>query len=157
MTSQQWAEWAQVVAAFAATAALIFTAYQLRYSRKTAGFQALNDFLRTVTEREAGLRKATDPEEHRAALYELLNMLEAYALACNKTLVYGPARKLVADKLVSSLATIRANEHARDALQLAIDSPNTFEHLAKFNGKNRSKIDALVVHYQQAARAQENQ
>lgn len=144
MSSQQWAEWAQVVAAFAATGALIFTAYQIKHSRKTAGFQALNDFLRTVTEREAALRKAIDKGEHRAALYELLNMLEAYALACNKGLVYGPTRTLVADKLVSSLATIRADEDAREALQDAIDSPTTFENLASFHRRNKTKIDALT-------------
>lgn len=145
MTSQQWAEWAQVVAAFAATLALIFTAVQLRYSRKTAGFQALNDFLRTVTEREAALRRAPDADEHRAALNELLNMLEAYACAYNKSLIYGPAAGLVADKLVSALATIRLDENARNALQQAIDSQSTFEHLATFYGNHRTKIDNFGV------------
>jgi len=75
VSNEDWAMVAavgQAIAAVAAVFGLWFVGCQIRYARKTADLQALQQFLKGVTEREDRLLNP-DPNGRKQAFYEFLN------------------------------------------------------------------------------------
>jgi hypothetical protein len=85
---------------------LFFTAWQFWRSRKTTTLQHLQDFFKSVIEREAALANATDDQKSRHAFVEYLDFLEVYSAAVIGGLFIGVAKELVRDKLIDSIITL---------------------------------------------------
>ncbi len=97
-----WVPWVQVasglaasVSAFVACVTTIFVVVQFVRLRRTSALQALQDFTKTITERERAIVRASDTEERRLAFWELVNFLEMNAAAYNGGLYIGPAAEIV--------------------------------------------------------------
>lgn len=147
VSNEDWAMVAavsQAIAAVAAVFGLWFVGCQIRYARKTADLQALQEFLKGVTGREDRLLNP-DPNEKKQAFNELLNFLEVSAAADNKDLFPETTRSIVVDKLCTSIAEIQEAPACHDQICEAVRSSTTFIELGKFMKRNRKAINDRVA------------
>jgi hypothetical protein len=145
VTVEQWtvaAAASQVVAAVAAVAALIFVGVQIRVARQTADLHALQEFMKSATEREASVRDADNDQKKQQAFWEFLNFLEVNAAAFNGGLFHGKSRSIVVDKLCSSIAVIQENTAWHPLFRDAVTTTTTFAELADFMKQKRGIIEA---------------
>jgi len=134
----------QVIAAGAAVFALVYVGRQISDARKTADFQALQEFLRSVTEREDRLNTDSN-EKKRQAFNEFLNFLEVHAAVNNNKLFPKTTRSIVVDKLCTSIAEIQEAHAWHDQICEAVRSSTTFVELRKFMKRNRKAINDRVA------------
>jgi hypothetical protein len=134
---------AQVVAAIAAVAGLVFVGVQIRSARKVADPQALQRFLEDASAFERRLLEASGDEARNTAFFELLNFLETSATALNAHLYPTTSARMIKEKLRDSLAVIDASPF-RSKIESAITSNTTFIEIRKFIENNRTEIAALV-------------
>lgn len=149
MSNEEWAIAAaagQVVAAGAAVLALLFVGVQIRVARKTADLQALQEFVRSATEREARLRSASDQEKQQA-FFEFLNFLEMNAAAVNGGLFHNKSRAMVIDKLCTSIVVIQENPAWHPHFVEAVMTATTFSDLQKFMERERKTIEKRAAEF----------
>ena len=120
---------------------MIFAAYQLRLGRRIAVLQALQEFFKTISERERAFASASEGDRENAFV-DFLNALELYAAAYIKRLITGVSRELVRDKLIDSLALIENAPHWHEKIEEAVTSEPTFKYLKAFLTKYRSIVSA---------------
>jgi len=99
--------------------------------------QHLQDFFKSVIEREAALAHALDDQRKRHAFIEYLDFLEVYSAAVIGGLFIGVAKELVRDKLIDSIITL---ERAPDWHEVIVDSVTsviTYKYLREFMEKHR--------------------
>jgi len=144
--------WAQVASGIAASVSslvacvtTIFVVVQCVRLRRTSALQALQEFTKTLTERERALVVAPDADGHRLAFWELLNSLETHAAAYNGRLYIGTAAEIVRDKLVDSLVIIKDSPRGRAEMDAAMNSDAVFTHLHDFRRRNHRLIDARAA------------
>lgn len=150
MSNEEWAIAAaagQVVAAATAVVALFFVGVQIRVARQTADLQALQEFLRSATEREACLRDSETDHKKQQAFWEFLNFLEVNAAAVNGGLFHHVSRSIVVDKLCTSIAVIQENAEWHDQFHQAVTASTTFAELAKFMKRERQTIEARSAEF----------
>jgi hypothetical protein len=141
---------AQVVGAVAASGAAIFAARQMTQARRTAVLQSLQEFFKTVSERERALVSANTEEDREHAFVELLNFLEVYSAAHNGWLLQGASKALVGDKLIEAVVALEHSPHWHPRIEAAITSHTTFTSLAKFIARNRKAVHAKRLTFQMA-------
>ncbi len=99
--------------------------------------QHLQDFFKSVIEREAALAHALDDQRKRHAFIEYLDFLEVYSAAVIGGLFIGVAKELVRDKRIDSIITL---ERAPDWHEVIVDSVTsviTYKYLREFMEKHR--------------------
>ena len=135
---------AQVLAAFASVVALGFVGLQIRSARTVADLTALQEFWRNITKQE---RKLSDPDttKKQMAFLELLNFLEITAAAVNDKLYPKVSRRIVRDKLQSSVAALECAPDWHKMFLDAVATPTTFSELLKFMGRDRRQIKETVA------------
>ena len=135
---------AQVLAAFASVVALGFVGLQIRSARTVADLTALLEFWRNVTEQEG---KLFDPDAARKqmAFLELLNFLEVTAAAVNDKLFPKVSRRIVRDKLQTSIAVLQCAPDWHKTFLDAVATSTTFSELLKFMKRNRRQIEEMVA------------
>jgi ATP-dependent DNA ligase len=125
---------------------VIFAAYQVWLGRRTAVLQALQEFFKTISERERAFASASS-EQRENAFVDFLNALELYAAAYIKRLVTGVSRELVKDKLIDSLVLIEGAPHWHEKIEDAVTSQPTFKYLKRFVTKHRAIVNARSAAY----------
>ncbi|MGI8569391.1 MAG: hypothetical protein ACR2KT_10140 [Methylocella sp.] len=148
MSNEDWAMVAavgQAIAAIAAVVGLWFVGCQIRYARKTADLQAMQEFFSCITEREDRLINADSNDKKRQAFNELLNFLEVSAAADNNELFPKATRSIVIDKPCTSIAEIQEAPAWHNQICDAVRSSTTFVELGKFMKRNRKAIKDRVV------------
>ncbi len=140
------------ISAFISAIGLGVAAYQMLQTRRTAVLQTLQEFFKTVVERERALlgAKAGTPE-HRCAFEEFLNCLELYSSTINHRMLKDPAREIVRDKIIDSVVIIQ--EYVNETLATLeehITSEAAYTHLRKFISANRRTIAARRLARSQA-------
>jgi hypothetical protein len=148
-----WVEVAQVGSAIAAAIGLFLTAYSVCRSRMVADLQALQEFLKNVTEREAALLRAPTDDARDQAFNEFMNFLEVYAGAFNRRLFGWGSRKLVRHKLEDSFIELNESPQWKAKVQKAVDRSTTFLEFRKFVTRNRLEIDKRAAERAAAKRA----
>jgi hypothetical protein len=107
---------------------LVFTALQIRRTRRTGDLQALQKFHEDANKREAALAEARTKgeEEFLHAFNEYLNFLEIYACAYNNELIIGQGSKdIVRHKLVDGFIEVEAAERLHPHIEAALDRSTT--------------------------------
>ena len=148
-----WVEAAQVGSAIAAAIGLFVTAYSVYRSRMVGDLQALQEFLKNVTEREGALLQAPSDDARRQAFNEFMNFLEVYAGAYNRGLFGWGSEKLVRHKLEDSYIELDQSPHSKDKVQKAVDRSTTFIEFRKFVTRHRPEIDSRAAERAKAAAA----
>jgi hypothetical protein len=132
-----------VVGTFAAAIGLFINAGQFWRNRKATTLQHLQDFLKTMTEREEALAVAKgDGAKQIHAFVEYLNFLEIYSAALNTKLFIGAAREIVRDKMLDSIVLIDSMPHWHDEIEKSITSGVTYKHIARFMKRERRTLAA---------------
>jgi hypothetical protein len=134
VTTADWtkvAAIAQVVATIISGCGLFFVGYQIRLAKRGADLQAMQEFLKSATEREERLCEAETDEKKRHAFNEFMNFLEIYAAAANKNLLPNTARNIVVDKLCTSIAVLHGEPAWLDQIGAAIKNSTTFIEVRK--------------------------
>jgi hypothetical protein len=135
--------YAQVGGTFAAAIGLFISAWQFWRNRKAATLQHLQDFFKSMNEREAALAAGQgDARRQVHAFVEYLNFLEVYSAAVNDKLFIGVAKELVSDKIIDSLVILDATPEWHDQIESSITSKVTYKHIAEFIARNRRTFDA---------------
>jgi hypothetical protein len=129
--------YAQIVSSSAAAIGLFFTAWQFWRSRKTTTLQNLQEFFKSVIEREAALAHAPTDEKKRHAFVEYLDFLEVYSAAVVGGLFIGVAKELVRDKLMDSIITLERAPDWHDIIVKSVTSEITYKYLRRFVEKHR--------------------
>ncbi|MDH2406811.1 hypothetical protein QCM77_44330 [Bradyrhizobium sp. SSUT18] len=134
--------YAQLGASTAAAIGLLLSSWQFWRSRKATTLQHIQDFLKSMNEREAALADSQDdPAKQRHAFVEYLNFLEVYAAAVNGRLFVGVARELVCEKIVDSLVVLDAAPDWHQQIESSISSGSTYSHIRKFMSRYRHTFD----------------
>jgi len=134
--------YAQLFGTFAAAAGLFISAGQFWRNRKAMTLQHLQDFLKSVNERESALDAAAgDSAKKKHAFVEYLNFLEVYSAAANDGLFIGVARELVCDKILDSLVVIQSAPECHQDFQESISSSVTYSHIRSFLHSHRKSFD----------------
>jgi hypothetical protein len=139
LTTANYVAYAQIVSSGGAAIGLFFTAWQFWRSRKTTTLQHLQDFFKSVIEREATLAHATD-DKKRHAFVEYLDFLEVYSAAVIDGLFIGVAKELVRDKLIDSIITLERAEPWHAIIEDSVTSVITYKYLRTFMAKNRKVL-----------------
>lgn len=135
--------YAQLGASIAAAIGLLISGWQFWRNRQAATLQHIQDFLRSMNERESALASSQDdPAKQRHAFVEYLNFLEVYAAAANSGLFVGVARELVCDKILESLVVLDAAPDWHQQIEISISSGSTYSHIRKFMRRHRRNFDA---------------
>lgn len=151
LTTEQWAALSSLGTAASSLIAffgLFFIGLQIRAARRTADLQALQEFLRSTTERETALYNAPDENRRESAFFEFANFLELQAAALRGGLFSRVTRNIVREKIRDSLAFIELTDPWMHKLHEARSSPTAFEHLFHFMKRERRRIDAVKEAYQ---------
>lgn len=135
--------YAQTGAALAAAIGLFVNAWQFWRTRKTTTLQHIQDFFKSMNEREAALAASQDdPAKQSHAFVEYLNFLEIYSAAMNGGLFVGVARELVCDKIIDSLVVLDAAPGWHQRIESSISSGITYSHIRSFLRRHRRTFDA---------------
>jgi deoxyhypusine synthase len=134
--------YAQIVSSSAAAIGLFVTAWQFWRSRKTTTLQNLQDFFKSVIEREAALAQATDDPRRRHAFNEYIDFLEVYSAAVMGGLFTGIAKELVCDKLIDSIVTLERAPQWHDVIDTSVTSVITYKYIVAFMAKHRKVLAA---------------
>jgi ADP-ribosylglycohydrolase len=154
MTNDDWtvvAAIGQAAAAAAAAVGLAFSGFQMKAATRVADLQALQEFLRSVTEREALLCEADTDERKARAFNEFLNFLEINAAAVNHGLFPKASREQVVDKLCSSIAVLQEASDWREALRQAVSSSTALLELVEFMRREKKTIAERATELRTAA------
>jgi hypothetical protein len=139
---KDWVPVAQFVAAACAVGGLLFTAFTIGRSRRTADLQALQKFSDDTNAREAALAEAQTDSARLHAFNEFLNFLELYACAYNHRLIIGGgSKKIVRHKLIDSFIELDAAKQWHPHVGKAIDRYSTFIELRKFINSHRMEVE----------------
>lgn len=135
--------YAQVGAAIAAAIGLFVNAGQFWRTRKTTTLQHIQDFFKSMNDREAALATAGDDQaKQRHAFVEYLNFLEVYSAAVNSGLFIGVAREIVCDKIIDSLVLLDAAPAWHQQIESSISSGVTYSHIRTLMRRHRRTFDA---------------
>jgi hypothetical protein len=137
LTTPTYVAYAQIVSSVGAAIGLFLTAWQFWRSRKTATLQHLQDFFKSVIEREAALAHALDDQRKRHAFIEYLDFLEVYSAAVIGGLFVGVANELVRDKLIDSIITLERAPDWHEVIVGSVTSVITYKYLRRFMEKHR--------------------
>jgi hypothetical protein len=140
LTTANYVAYAQIVSSGGAAIGLFLTAWQFWRTRKTTTLQHLQDFFKSVIDREAAFAHATDPEKRRHAFVEYLDFLEVYSAAIMGGLFIGVAKELVQDKLIDSIITLERAPDWHDTIVSSVTSDITYKYLRKFAAKHRKLL-----------------
>lgn len=146
MSIASYVPYAQIVSSSAAAIGLFFTAWQFWRSRKTTTLQNLQEFFKSVIEREAALAHAADGDKKRHAFVEYLDFLEVYSAAVIGGLFIGVAKELVRDKLIDSIITLERAPQWHDEIQKSVTSVVAYKYLIEFSAKHKKVLDFRRQH-----------
>ncbi|MBM3552584.1 MAG: hypothetical protein FJX45_12655 [Alphaproteobacteria bacterium] len=137
----QWASAAITLVGF------LFVVRQIGIASKTADLQALQEFVRSATEREACLLGADSDQSKQQAFIEFLNFLEMNAAALNGNLFPRTTRSIAVDKLCTSIVVIQEAPSWHKQFSQAVTASTTFAELAKFMKGQRKSIAARAAEF----------
>ena len=121
---------------------LIFTACQMRRTRRTSDLQALQKFYEDANKREAELADAKTDDARIHAFNEFMNFLELYASAYNNGLVVGRgSRDIIRHKLEDSFIELDAAKQWHPHIEKALDRSTTFIELRRLIERHRAEVD----------------
>lgn len=142
MDLKDWVPLAQFIAAACAVGGLLFTAFTIGRSRRTADLQALQKFSDDTNAREAALAEAQSDGARLHAFNEFLNFLELYACAYNHRLIIGRGgKKIVRHKVIDSFIELDAAKQWHPHVGKAIDRYSTLIELRKFIKSHRKEVE----------------
>lgn len=141
-------QWASAVIALAG---FLFVGRQISIAGKTADLQALQEFVRSATEREACLLDADSDQRKQQAFIEFLNFLEMNAAALNGDLFPLTTRSMVIDKLCTSVVVIQEAPSWHQQFSQAVMASTTFAELVKFMKRERKTIAARAVEFRSSS------
>lgn len=142
-------EWAEIgavgsaIAGLGALAAAGVAAWQLHASTRYTALTWLYGYLEERKKQEASLQLAfrtDDGDQAHHAFVELLNFLEATALAYNSDLVPRRVRPQIHKDLRKAVAEIETSDFAEDLLE-ALSDDDSLENLRSFLNLNRPQIE----------------
>ena len=149
--AQIWSAYAEIASSIVAVFGFPFIFYQLLQTRKSIvdtnsnnDLEMIFSFLNSVKDYERILLQESDAGKKNAAFIDYMNFLEACAAALNEQKFQELTRKMVHEKVATSLSIFWAREEYRTKISSAITSPDTFEELRKFIENNKSTIVSLA-------------
>lgn len=138
--------WAGIMGTAIAGAGLCATAYQLYVANRAHDVDWLFRYHGEVREMERRLLATRhDPEAHRIALVELMNLLCICAKACQEKLFPRRTRQFAVEYLIKAIANIQSIEELNAVIDEMLTSSTTFNELANFASKHREEIKCAAA------------
>jgi hypothetical protein len=116
----------------------------MRNAVRVATLQSLQEFFKTVLDRERAVRDAKTLEEREYSFNEYMDCLELYAGAYNARLLRKLTREIVRDKIIDVVVVLELLPESRAQVEKAINSPAVYSHLYAFVKSHRTTITSRL-------------